>query len=77
MKCSASTDFNKVTYKICHALLSTRPKARYLIGLKANTIFLLISVFPTYFGDYILRLLEHPVVPAAMKEKEAQTKHIL
>ena len=77
MKSSASTNFNKVTYKICHALLSARPKSRYLIGFKANTIFLLIAILPTSVGDYILRLLEHPVVPAAMKEKEEQTKHIL
>ena len=66
----ASTNLGEVPNKICHALLSSNPKSRYLVGQDANTILFLMATLPSSFGDYVsTRLILKTVIPAAMKEK--------
>ena len=64
----ASTKLGDVSNKICHALLSSNPKSRYLVGRDAKTVLFLLATLPSSFGDYVWRILLKNVIPAAMKE---------
>merc|ERR1719392_172013 len=47
-----------------HAALSTRPQLRYLVGLDANILVLLLELMPTYIGDIFANVLLKDVLPA-------------
>jgi len=50
-----------------HAALSSKPKARYIVGLDANTAGLLVANLPTSLQDFVKSKLFAQVLPAACK----------
>ncbi|XP_057314145.1 17-beta-hydroxysteroid dehydrogenase type 6-like [Hydractinia symbiolongicarpus] len=64
-----SSNIKKVTDAICHAVLSSNPKLRYVVGYDAM-LYVIASMLPTFISDWIGYFLTKPhATPAVMKKK--------
>jgi retinol dehydrogenase-16 len=59
----ASPHTYKVIDAITHALTSTHPKERYVIGWDSRLLWVWVSRLPTRVGDVILELLGDKATP--------------
>lgn len=59
----------KVIDAITHALTSTNPKPRYVIGWDSRLLWVWLSRLPTRVGDVILGLLAEKATPASTLHK--------
>lgn len=62
------SDPKNVIKAYCHAIVSTRPKLRYVVGIDARTVGMLMATLPTSMSDFLRGMLIKTVVPAAMKK---------
>uniref|UniRef100_A0A1I7RXN6 Uncharacterized protein n=1 Tax=Bursaphelenchus xylophilus TaxID=6326 RepID=A0A1I7RXN6_BURXY len=53
----ANPNLSEVINAYMHAILSTRPKTRYVCGLDARLLFMPLSFLPSAFQDFILEFL--------------------
>jgi len=64
----ACKNMNKVVNSIAHAATSTRPNARYVVGVDANTIWILLTYLPTCIGDFIGDVIAPLPTPKQMQK---------
>ena len=64
----ASPHIGKVVDVVVHALASSRPKIRYVVGWDAHLLWVWISRLPAVMGDVILSLLGERVLPSAVED---------
>ena len=65
----ANRNVQPVIDAIFHAAFSRNPKKRYVVGKDGNTIWMLMTVLPTFLGDFILNAITKPQTPFLMKNQ--------
>lgn len=69
----ASPDIHKVVSSVNHAVTSSNPNSRYMVGLDAKTLWISIILLPTRVGDWIVNCLTPAIVPEVMLKKKKKT----
>ena len=70
----ASPHIGKVVDVIVHALTSTRPRSRYVVGWDAHLLWVWISRLPTRVGDALLNMLGEDATPRVIQRARSQIK---
>ena len=65
----ANKNVQPVVDAILHATFSRNPKKHYVVGKDGNTIWMLMTVLPTFLGDFILNAITKPPTPSVMKNQ--------
>ena len=72
----ASPDIYKVVDVIKHALTSSSPKTRYIVGWDANFLWIWLSRVPAQIGDAILSMLGEDTRPQLSNKTVKRVKDV-